>query len=72
MRAPSAPYSAPRASNTPQDADKWPRLHKEKAKLRFLSVDWNLWEDSDAEDEPQDFANNFDMDQFSGGAEGGV
>ena len=45
-----------------KDAEDWPRLTEEKAKLQWIKVDWSKWQDSDAEDEPE----GFDMSNMGG------
>lgn len=38
-----------------KEAEYWPRLTKEKAKVPWISVDWNKWVDEDEEEEKDDF-----------------
>lgn len=50
----------------------WPRITKNKEKLRWLSVDFNRWRDEDdSEDEsPDNFNQDFDFSKLMNGAGG--
>lgn len=52
-----------------KDAEHWPRLTRDKAKLHWLTIDWNKWvdEDEEAEGKGGDFGPMDDLPDYEGG-----
>ena len=58
-----------------KEEEKWPRLRAVMGKHPMFTVDWDRWEDSDAEEEadPNKAHWNADMHRaFTGGQNGGI
>ena len=58
-----------------KDEEKWPRLWAKMGKNRLFTIDWDRWEDSDAEEEPDPNKKHWTADMhraFTGGHNGGM